>query len=348
MINSDTVIISPSGNFYGSEQVLYDFLLKSENEYTVYVPGNGRFIQRLRSLNRHNVKAIGSNIKLFYIELFWLLWLGRYKSIYVNEGAHIRYIKMLASFFRRKKFIVHIRITEDTSPSRIGALPENVILICISQYIRNLINDPAIKNIQTIYDLYVLGKTNGIESKAASVSNKIKIGVIGRVTNSKGLKEIITFCDFLEHKSVKNIEINFFGDVEKELPDVLKFLENAGKYKNTIVKFHGFQENKDAIYSSIDLVIHLNKLEPLGRIFLESLDYGVPIIGFNEGGIGEMAKLLKLEDCMVNNDENWTDNLYYKIVHVKDVLNRYSAARKKMDAYFSATSYCEQVEAIIA
>jgi glycosyltransferase involved in cell wall biosynthesis len=348
MINSGTVIISPSGNFYGSEQVLYDFLLVSENEYTVYVPGKGRFIQRLRALRKHNVKVIGSNIKLFYIKMFWLLWLGRYKTIYVNEGAHVRYIKMLASFFKGKKFIVHIRITEDTQPSRIGALPKNVFLICISQYIRNLITDPAIKNIETIYDLYVLGKKAGIELSSEADSNKIKVGIIGRVTNSKGLKEIITFCDFLEHSSVKNIELNFFGDVEKELPDVLTFLVKADKYKNTIVKFHGFQEDKDAIYSSIDLVIHLNKLEPLGRIFLESLDYGVPVIGFNEGGIGEMAKLLKLEDCMVNNDVNWPDNLYYKIIHIKEELNRYSAARKKMDAYFSATSYCKQVEAIIA
>ena len=347
MINSGTVIISPSGNFYGSEQVLYDFLLKSENEYTVYVPGNGRFIQRLRSLNKHNVKIIGSNIKLFYIKLFWLLCLGQYKSIYVNEGAHIRYIKMLASFFRQKKFTVHIRITEDTLPSRIGALPGNVILICISQYIRNLIKDPAIKNIETIYDLYVLGKRDGKGVNTNAENNNVKVGVIGRVTNSKGLKEIVTFCDFLERTSVKNIEVNFFGDVEKELPDVLTFLEKASNYKNVSIKFHGFQESKDAIYSSIDLVVHLNKLEPLGRIFLESLDYGVPIIGFNEGGIGEMAKLLALEDCMVNSDANWPENLYYKIVHVKAAHNKYAEARKKMNVYFSATSYCEQVEAII-
>ncbi len=348
MIKPGTVVISPSGNFYGSEQVLYDFLLKSQNEYTVYVPGKGRFLQKLRSLNRHNVNVIGTNIKLFYFKLFWLLCLGRYNSVYVNEGGHIRYIKMLAPFFRNKKFVVHIRITEDTLPSRIGALPGNVILICISRYIRNLITDTSIKNIETIYDLYVLGKTYGIGSKADQDKSKIKIGVIGRVTNSKGLREIVTFCDYLEHRSVKNIELNFFGDVEKELPDVLQFSIKANNYKNTIVKFHGFQENKDAIYTSIDLVVHLNKQEPLGRIFLESLDYGVPIIGFNEGGIGEMAKLLDLEECMVKNDENWPDDLYCKVVHIKDELNKYSAARKKMDEYFSANSYCEQIEAIIA
>lgn len=348
MSNSRTAIVSPSGNFYGSEQVLYDFLMQSENEYTVYVPAKGRLIQRLRSLNRHNIQVLGSSIKLFYLKLFWLLLVGRYENVYVNEGGHIRYIKKLASFFKRKKFIIHIRITEDTTSSRIGALPGNVFFICISQYIRNLIPDSGIKNIKTIYDLYVLNKNVRIVSKANSGSNKIKIGIIGRVTNSKGLKEIVAFCDFLENKKAQNIEVNFFGDVEKDKTDVLEFLKKVKNYKNTSIIFHGFQERKDAIYSSIDLVVHLNKLEPLGRIFLESLDYGIPIIGFNEGGIGEMAKLLGLEKCMVNYDVNWLGNLYSKVIHVKGELNKYSDARKKMDSYFSASGYCKQVEGIFS
>jgi glycosyltransferase involved in cell wall biosynthesis len=349
MAKSDTLIISPSGNFYGSEQVLFDFLIQSNNQYTVYVPEKGRFIERLRSQKKHRIKSFGQNVKLFYIKLFWLLCLGKYKNVYINEGGHIRYIKLLASILKKRRFIIHIRISEDTITSRIGTIPDNIILICISQYIRNLISNADTKNIKMIYDPYILNNRKAnTTSYGAGENKKIKIGIVGRVTHSKGLKDIETFCDFLENKSIGNIEINLFGDVEKDKPDVMAFYNKAASYKYVRTLFHGFQENKDAIYTSVDVVIHLNKQEPLGRIFLESLDYQVPIIGFREGGIGEIAKLLELDDFMINKDSNWPEDLYNRITHIESNLFRYSGAREKMGSYFSASAYCKQVEAIIA
>jgi hypothetical protein len=346
---SDTVIISPSGNFYGSEQVLFDFLIQSDNQYTVYVPAEGRFIERLQSQKKHRIKSFGQNVKLLYVKLFWLLCLGKYKNVYINEGGHIRYIKLLAAIFKKRRFIIHIRISEDTIHSRIGTLPDNIILICISQYVRSLISATDTNNIKTIYDPYILNskKSNSLNYDVEE-NKKIKVGIIGRVTNSKGLKNIETFCDFLENRSIRNIEINLFGDVEKDKPDVMAFYKKATNYKHVPTLFHGFKENKDAIYTSVDVVMHLNKQEPLGRIFLESLDYQVPIIGFREGGIGEIAKLLELDDFMINKDSNWPEDLYYRITHIKSNLLRYSWAREKMGSYFSASAYCKQVEAIIA
>lgn len=40
-------IISPSGKFYGSEQVLFDFLCTTQHKYVIYVP-EGTFYDKIK------------------------------------------------------------------------------------------------------------------------------------------------------------------------------------------------------------------------------------------------------------------------------------------------------------
>lgn len=54
------------------------------------------------------------------------------------------------------------------------------------------------------------------------------------------------------------------------------FVVKAGTYKNINCKFHGFVNDKKQIYQSIDILLHFNKVEPLGRIVMEALDFGIP------------------------------------------------------------------------
>lgn len=54
------------------------------------------------------------------------------------------------------------------------------------------------------------------------------------------------------------------------------FVVKAGTYKNINCKFHGFVNDKKQIYQSIDVLLHFNKVEALGRIVMEALDFGIP------------------------------------------------------------------------
>lgn len=45
-------IISPSGKFYGSEQVLFDFLCTTQHKYVIYVP-EGTFYDKIKNQGVH-------------------------------------------------------------------------------------------------------------------------------------------------------------------------------------------------------------------------------------------------------------------------------------------------------
>jgi hypothetical protein len=88
-------------------------------------------------------------------------------------------------------------------------------------------------------------------------------------------------------------------------------------------------------------------VEALGRIFFESLDYGIPFIGFKAGGIGEIATILHLRECMIDDSVNWKADLYSKILNIEQSLPKYQAAKESYEHYFSAPAYCKAVEEVI-
>ena len=342
--STKTIIISPSGNFYGSEQVLYDFLQETRNKYHVFVPTKGVLCQKLKTQGKHELRTF-SDTRSLYLKIFFLLLTKRATAVYCNEGGHIRYIKLLAGLFTGARFILHIRILEDTEPKRIGSLRSNILLVSISQYVSGFLSSVNCDQLRTIYDPYITKYKNQSFDKVGE--SPLRVAVIGRVTRTKGLEYANTFCDFLEANAITNIEMNFYGDVEMDSPEVATFAEKAKRYKYVKVKFEGFIGEKDRMYSSSDLVVHFSRMEPLGRIFFESLDHGVPFLGFNEAGIGEIARILSLEDCMLNFATSWENQLLNKIYEVNHKLDRYEAARARLSQEFSPAKYCKSLEEVI-
>lgn len=85
-----SIIISPSGNLYGSEQVLIDYLVQTKNNYTVYVPKSSVLESELHQLNtHHSIRSFNSKIlQLFYFKFFVLLLFGlnrKMSSLYLHK-----------------------------------------------------------------------------------------------------------------------------------------------------------------------------------------------------------------------------------------------------------------------
>jgi glycosyltransferase involved in cell wall biosynthesis len=59
-----------------------------------------------------------------------------------------------------------------------------------------------------------------------------------------------------------------------------------------VVKFHGRIEKRDLplFYSAADLCVAPSRSEPLGRVVLESLACGTPVLGANTGGIPDLIQ----------------------------------------------------------
>ena len=134
------------------------------------------------------------------------------------------------------------------------------------------------------------------------------------------------------------------------ISEVKDFVVKAGTYKNINCKFHGFVNDKKQIYQSIDILLHFNKVEPLGRIVMEALDFGIPFFGFNTGGIGELAQQFGITDYMIPYETGWEVSFCQQINRLVEQPNRfvndYQKAKERMKVVCSPQIYTRKLEKI--
>lgn len=336
-----TIIISPSGNFYGSEQVLFNFLSHTTQSYKIYVPRDSIFYRKLQIFNQHGVIGFG-DIRWLYFKLFCQLFLGSYKSLYINEGGHVKYAKLIARILRPITVVLHIRLLEDCKANRLGQLPPNMVLVSVSDYISTHLKSYAHHKIYDPLDtLPIIGHAKSRNSQ------NFCIGIIGRVSGSKGLTYYNKFFEFISSNPFQfPLEFQFFGDIMKKDPAGKSFHEIYKNHKDFPVVFKGFESNQENLYSHLDLVLHLNPNEPLGRIGLESWARGIPFVCFNSGGSGEINQRLEMDSYSVDLIEGWQESLKVKIENIMEGTKSedLEKARAGVSNFFSVSRYVIDLE----
>jgi glycosyltransferase involved in cell wall biosynthesis len=341
MRNCKTIIVSPSGSFYGSEQVLYSHLDYTKKSYTVFVPFGSFFQKKLKRQHKHDVCGF-SNIKLLYVKIFLKLLFAKYTTLYINEGGHIKYAKLIAKLFPFVNVVVHIRLVEDTTSNRLGKLPKNLKLISISSFIRDLLL-PEYTSIKIVDPLDI---SNVFKQRFKLNKQCIRIGIIGRVSLSKGLYNYEKlFNYYFSLQKLKNIQFIFFGELVDKEKEALEFFDKYSGPNFPQVEFKGFVKDQEKIFSSIDAVLHLNEKEPLGRIGLESWARGIPFVCFNAGGCKEINQTLEMERFSLPLDVNWEVEVIDLISSLDNFSNtEQDTARLNLQSYFSIDRYVEQLE----
>ena len=321
------ILISPSGNLYGSENVLFDYIINSELHFDYFfVPKVSLFQEKL---TQRKVKSIGFKKAVYlYSHVFFIL-LKKQAIIYCNEAGHFRYLNLLARIFKKSSFIIHVRILEDCQRLNHYHVSSNMKLIVVSNFLAKKLNKPC----EVIHDGYHFERQEVFQLNNPS---KIKVGIVGRVTNSKGIHHLIELLKL----DNPNVGFHLFGHMDSNLPQVI---QNKLKSDSRII-FHDFKQNKIEIYQSVDLLLHLNEKEPLGRIFFEALDFGIPIIGFNHGGIGEIGNIVEYPYLVNSNDYNkLMDYIQYLDFSTELLLK----ARLKALEFFSIKKYVLKVDALL-
>ncbi|MDI1323216.1 MAG: glycosyltransferase [Algoriphagus sp.] len=290
------ITISPSGNLYGSENVLFDYLLTTKLNHIVFVPKNSQFQQKLQNQNwdHHIIGFNPKSLEFFYAFLFLFILSKQITSVYINEGGHYKWIKWMAMILPKTKFTVHLRMVYDARIDRIGQkIPKNIRLLAISHYVAEELKNNEIE-VEVVYDGFI----NNITSYKFPISGKkIKVGIIGRISVTKGIHKFYELIDELKkRKQFHLFEFHFYGSNHLSKGDSDFFFTLLKD--NPSIHFHDFQ-TPETVFKSIDLVIHFNKEEGLGRIFLESIANGLPFIGYNTSGISEVGEILGLQHFLI-------------------------------------------------
>jgi len=115
--------------------------------------------------------------------------------------------------------------------------------------------------------------------KKIGVDDRFTVLFVGRLIPIKGIKLLVEIAHELDQ-----IQFLFIGAGPLE-----SFLKNTSK-QNSNIKFLGQIQNYDlpAYYNSADIFCIPSQYEEgLGRVVMESVACGIPVVGSNRGGISE-------------------------------------------------------------
>lgn len=159
-----------------------------------------------------------------------------------------------------------------------------------NDHIKEKIDKP--EKFQTVYCGIILDDFKNCTTKTKireefGVSkNEILVGFVGRLTEVKG-------CDiFLKgakkvSEQVKNIKFLVVGDGElrEQIHTLAKDLDISEK-----VIFTGMRTDIPQIFRALDIFVLTSRNEGLGRVLVEAMVSGVPIVASNVGGVPEVLE----------------------------------------------------------
>lgn len=129
---------------------------------------------------------------------------------------------------------------------------------------------------------------NGLETAEPRAeiqkNNKFTIGTIGRLTYQKGQEYFIEMAKDLLSKGYK-FEFHIYGEGEKHC----EYQELINKYNlSESVFLKGYTKNVSDALKSFDLFVLPSRYEGIPYVILEVMNYSIPLISTNVGGISEV------------------------------------------------------------
>ena len=113
------------------------------------------------------------------------------------------------------------------------------------------------------------------------------------------------------------------------------------------VVFAGFREDMPEIYAAMDIFVLASYAEPCGRVILEAMSSGKPVVGTESGGTPEIIQsdvtgfLVKPRDARA-----LADKIAYLIKNPAMAKDMGAAGRRRVEEHFSIEKNARQTERV--
>ncbi|WP_270332071.1 glycosyltransferase family 4 protein [Streptococcus infantarius] len=141
-------------------------------------------------------------------------------------------------------------------------------------------------NSKVIYNGFDIASLKGMVNDQPNHQNKsINISIVGQVSQGKGQDQAIKACKILKDKGY-NIFLNIIGEVDYD------YLETStpGYKEFEWLILHGQVDNVKELRRSMDIELVCSKSEAFGRVTIEAMLAGIPVIASNTGGTIELIE----------------------------------------------------------
>lgn len=183
----------------------------------------------------------------------------------------------------------------------------------------------------------------GIKDKEKAVS------VIGSISERKGQKNLVGAMPLILSRcpSVKLIIAGVSTDPKKRYEDELRGIIDSNRLHDA-VKFVGFVDNISEIYKITDCLVVPSNDEPFGRVVVEAMLFGIPVIAARVGGIPEIIENGRNGILIDSNEPAVIADAVVGLLNDDTAAGSYAAeARKGAAARFGLQNMVKQVEEIV-
>lgn len=219
--------------------------------------------------------------------------------IYCNTYRTIIYGIML-KLVTNCKVVWHVRdFYNNNLLKSIYSLFSNRI-ICISNPIAEQFHEKNHKKISVIYNGVDLEKYDSkqvpgdLKQELGLPEDTLLIGMVGRIDRWKGIHLLIDAANYIVNELNKKefvfiiVGASILTD-ERSYPDELKEMVHTYNLSNNVL-FIGQRSDIPNVMKSFDLTVNYSDNEPFGRVIIESLAMGTPVVVNNTGGAPEIIE----------------------------------------------------------
>lgn len=270
--------------------------------------------------------------------------------IYSNTSAEMIGIKIAKAL--RVKHISHIREFMDLDhgayyifgPKRKKEYinqSNGVIYVSKSVAKHVNINEPLKNWQQVIY--------NGIQMQNYTfaykpINNELNLGIVGIFDPEKGQKLAIESMSHIL-KIYPNAKLHLWGDKEGAYKkEIIKLVKKLNLDKQII--FHGFEKKLDSIYKDMDILLMCSRCEGFGRVTIEAMSYGIPVLGYNSGGTTELIKE-NINGYLFNSQEELVKKLCLLLQNERHYNEIRKGAYDDSHKNYTIEKYCQNIENFI-
>lgn len=204
-----------------------------------------------------------------------------------------------------------------------------------------LMSDTIPENHRVIYNGV---RTTNESFKERTIPQSINFGIVGLLDESKGQDMAIRYFDKIRDEYPTS-KLHIWGDKEGAYKNKLVDLIEQLKLQGTVI-MHGFEKNPNVIYNDMHVLLMCSRAEGFGRVTVEAMMRGIPVLGYNSGGTAEIIKH-GYSGYVFNTEEEFVENvhkLFCSDNHYNDVcLNAYNDSHER----FSEDKYTNEVKFFI-
>lgn len=309
---SSILYIANSGDITGGGQIsLLNFLKNMDrNKFMplVVCPSQGTMFDILRNIGvevaiikikslkkLHFISFISSMIKLFK-----LIKRERIDLIHSNAGAtRITAYSLLVARMMRLPFIWHVRVIDSAGLIDRLLVPLTTKVIVISNAVGTRFNwfKRKLDKVITVYngvdleEFNVGAKENKIRKEFALDSGIPLAGIVGRLDTWKGHEYFLEAAAQVM-KEIPETKFLIVGeDIDQNKKQEIKLRNLAEKLRltNNII-FTGPRNDIPEIMLSLNIFVLSSLREHFGRVIIEAMACGKPVIATNAGGVPEIVK----------------------------------------------------------